>query len=81
MRPEFDPVRFAFRTGWRALEAGGGFPGHDIVKFLAIQADNSGGYTDHACIFATAGSGGVRAGGAFEFVPLAHKTIPLKNAV
>lgn len=43
MRPKFDLVRFAFRAGWRALEADGCVPGHDIVEFLAVQAGDGGG--------------------------------------
>jgi hypothetical protein len=72
VRPKFDPVRFAFRADWCALEVGGCVPGHDIVEFLAVQAGDGGGHADHACVFATADLGGVRAGGALEFKPLAH---------
>jgi hypothetical protein len=72
VRPKFDPVRFAFRTGSRALEVGGCVPGLDIVEFLAVQAGDGGSHSDHACVFATVDLGGVRAGGALEFIPLAH---------
>jgi hypothetical protein len=72
VRPKFDPVGFSFRAGRRALEIGGGVPGHDIVEFLAVQAGDGGGHADHACVFATVNLGGVRAGGALEFKPLAH---------